>query len=319
MCSQPTKRSDRRRPPIFKIASSFLLMLLFSSGAEAGDELPSMTPLSAQDRALLASAVGNSDESALLRLASRLGTQKLVYAFYKGTRQERLIALDAAAFLEEPSDILPSLIALMGAQDRQTAERAAATVSSVLVAPKSVENKEIKVIPNQAAQLMSRFQGLALDTRLEADVRVVAATAWESLAGLGKTSDLKWSIPLIDDAELAVRRTAVGLQQVPLSEELLMKFAKTAKGDPDPNARGLASTMLCENALAHGVKDPSQDLAALLIGSVRDDAIPVDIEAGIFSCLTQFSPEGRRRDIVEAALASKNPEVPKLVEGMKLK
>jgi hypothetical protein len=297
----------------------FPAVFLFSLQAIADDDAPNMPTLTVQDRALLDSAVGNPDESLLFRIAGRLGTQKLITAFYQGTRAERLVALDAAAYVEESSDILPSLIALMGASERRTAERAAASVSSILYDPEQVERCIVEMIPNQAVALMSQLQVLAMDGRLNADVRVIAVTSWERLVKIAKMSDFKWSAPLLNDAETSVRRAVIGLQRVPLSDDLLMTFAKIANDDGDRVAKGLSASMLCENALAHGVKDPSEDLTALLKVTVQDAAIPLDMQAGIFSCLTQFSPDGRRLKIIEAALSSKNPEVIKLIQNMKLK
>lgn len=297
--------------------SAFFAVFLFLSRSVMGDSSDE-DALSSADKAVLASVVGNDDAAVLRRVVRKLGAEKLISAFYQGSRSERLAALDAAAYVEAPGDILPFLVALTAASDRQTAARAAASFISIMYDAR-LDVRAAEMIPAQAAQLISQLTPIARNGRLDADIRVAAAFGIGRLADRAKMTDFSWSLPLFDDADAMIRRMAVGMQRVPLADDILLKAAE-AVGDSDPAVRGISATLLCENALSHGVKEPSDDLTEVLKKVVQDAEIPADMLAGVFVCLNRFSSaRDRRHAIIDAAASNENPDVAELLTTLKLR
>ena len=258
---------------------------------------------------LLANAQGNADPALPHRLASTLSPRELTDAFYSGMRLMRLIALDAA--LEERTDpffVASSLAALMGAEERQTASRAAHALDAIIRRANADPEGYTAVVPGQAAQLIGQLRPLARDPRLDLDIRIVAMSAVISLSPYSNTGSDEWLSGLLDDPDIVVRRSAVGYLAPPLRDDVVIKLSGMVTDDSDLFVRGQAAAMLCENALAHEVKDPSDDLTEYLKTTLQTRNMPIDAIGGILGCLRRF--EGKNKDaLVEIAIAHPDPAV----------
>lgn len=281
-----------------------------------GDDASEPHPLTASDAQQLAAATGNADTVVLLRIARQLGTQKLISVIYKGTRSQRLAALDAAAYVDTPTAMLPTLAALLSASDRQTAARAAGTMMTILFDPAARAAQMAEIIPGQATQIITQLIPVAKDPRLDADIRIAAMVGINRLSRFAPAADAGWSLALLADEEPLMREMSAAQQSVPLSKEALLKLAKLSIEDSNGSVRGVSAAMLCENALFHGVKEPSQDLADILTVVVKDPTISADALASVLICLARFAPAGRRQSIFEAAGSNPNEAVIKLLKTM---
>jgi hypothetical protein len=259
---------------------------------------------------LLVASVGDPDPLVPHRIARALGPTELTAAFYRGTRTERLVALDAAAStaLADPFAVLPSLAALMGARDRQVASRATRALYSQLRRKADRPTAFSETVPGQISQLREQLMPLALDRRLDTDVRGVALLGIGLLESELPETDQTWMLDLLSDPEMALRRASITALRPPLEESLLNGLAKTAIADPDLGTRGYAAAMICENALSHGVEEPSADLTDLLKNTLENTQIPVDALGGVLACIAHFKGD-RRADLVDLALAHPDPAV----------
>ncbi len=281
-----------------------MLALLLASplallGAAAGEAIPE-GPVPAEVEGILAGAVGSAGQSPLVRVAQSLPGEDLVVACYRGTRAERLVALSAAAYAEPGRELMPYLVALTGTRQRETASRAA---GSLLVAIERMETGlgDPELVPGQARQLAEQCLDLARDPRLASDLRIVGLDAAARLSRLGGEAVPR--VPeLFDDPEHSMRAAALALLDAPLDEGGLALAATMASSDPDPVLRGQAAGLLCENALAHEVTEPSADLARVLREVAGDDRVPSDGLAPLLGCLVRF-PSQARAGLVERILA----------------
>ena len=265
--------------------------------------------ITARSRAALASAIGNPDPALPHRLWHELGAGQQVAACYNGTRLERLAALDAAlASFEAPFALLPILAALMGANDRQVASRATHAIDTILSREASLPQGFNEVVPGQAAQLISQLVPLVSDHRLDLDVRGVALQGIEHLMRRSSKTERTWLKGLLKDREVSIRHMALGVLTPPLDEQTLTLVASMSVEDPDPLARGQAAAILCENALAHNVKKPSDDLAKILKAAIQDTTMEVSALGAILSCLKRF--EGSEQaDLLDLILAHPDPAI----------
>ncbi len=292
-----------------RIRCIVLAVTLFAAISAAGDD--TLPPLEKRSRQLLSTIWGNPDPALPHHLARQLGPGQLVAAFYKGSRAERLAALDAAASpasLESPFTVLPSLAALMGAKDRRVAARAARALELLLSHETGQPTGFAEVVPGQIAQLRDQLVPLALDRRMAVDVRGMALKGVEMLERRIPEVEQTWMGELLTDSEVAIRRSAVTALRPPLAEALLKALAKIATNDTDPRMRGFAAAMICENALSHGVEEPSKDLVGLLKRILEDRQIPVDTLGGVLACVSHFKGD-RRADLIDLILAHPDPAV----------
>jgi hypothetical protein len=257
--------------------------------------------------AMLRRAVGDPDPGVLPRLAQIVAPRDLILAIYNGTRVERLVAVDAAAYLDDPWPVLPCLAALMAAGERQTASRSAGSLLYALHRAVRRPEGPADVVSGQVATLASQLASVAKDTRLDPDLRA-AALASLPLLGQIVASPPPVETALLEDDEVEVRRAALGVLAPPVAEAALGQVARMVEGDPDPVLRGSAAALLCENALAHGVASPSADLHRLVAAIVADVKIPTEGLAPVLSCLARF-PSAARAGLVDAALARPDPAV----------
>jgi len=292
------------------ILCSVLSCALFGGFAVSGDDNGIPQTLDPSAGRLLLASVGDPDPLVPHRIARALGPSALTAAFYRGTRTERLAALDAAAStaLADPFAVLPSLAALMGARDRQVASRASRALYAQLRRKADRPTAFSETVPGQLSQLREQLVPLAQDSRLDTDVRGVALIGIGLLEAELPEAGQTWMLELISDPEIAVKRAAITALRPPLDESLLNRLAKTAIADPDLGTRGYAAAMICENALSHGVEEPSADLAELLKNTLENPQIPVDALGGILACITHFKGD-RRADLVDLALAHPDPAV----------
>jgi hypothetical protein len=277
------------------------------SGAADPGERPIGRP-SASSASLLRRAVGDPDPGVLPRLAQAVAPRDLVLAAYGGTRAERLVAIDAAAYLPDPWPVLPYLAALMSAGERQTASRSAGSLLFALRRAALGPEKPADVVSGQVVALDGQLEAVAKDVRLEPDLR---ASALAAVVLLSQMARLPRPIgdALLDDGEVEVRRAALGAIGMPVSDAALVPLARMAQGDPDLALRGSAAAVLCENALAHQVASPSADLHGLLSAVLSDTRIPSAGLAPVLACLARF-PSTARTDLVDAALRRPDPALP---------
>ncbi len=315
------KRNDARFRSfyLFLILSLCLFSALNPKTAAAQSDIPLADELQQSDLADIRKAALNPDSASLRSLARRMGVSELMTAVYKGSRAVRLIALDASQYVENPMEVLPYLVALMGASSRETASRAAGSFYEIIINPKSFIEQNAEMISGQAEQLISKLIPIAKDSRLDTDIRITAATGVDRLSVYVKKYNETWNVSLLNDSNASIRRAALSFFKVPMENDMLISLAKIAVGDSNVYVRTGAAAVLCENALSRSVKEPSDDLAKILITEVKDSAASVEMIAPIIMCVTGFVEGEKRRSIVESALSNTNSEIPAFVESLKIK
>jgi hypothetical protein len=277
------------------------LLLFFGGPVSRAEDDTASSEIDARGSARLALAIGNADPGLCHRLAGELSPAQLKNAFYKGSRVARLVALDVAGYTAATWDTLPYLAALMGARDRQVASRAAGSFTRLLADAAHAAPTFSEVVSGQVERVAGQLASIARDVRLDADVRGAA------VAGLFRLSLMGHEIPsnlteLLDDADPAVRRSALALLRLPLDEGNLQKLARLTVDGDDIRLRGQGAALLCENALAHGAKAPSRDLLALLKSVIGDSEMPAGAIGAVLACLKHFRPADRV-DLIELARA----------------
>jgi hypothetical protein len=296
--------------PMHRTVTSTALLaaiaLAVGGAASAGDPVPPPGPLTPQSRAQLARAVGNPDPGAGARVAAVLTAEQIEAAMIHGTRAERLVAIDAAAHLEDPWPILPFLAAFLGAEERAAASQAAASLLDALDALAARPGAMNEVVPGQAAQLARSLFATAKNDVLALDLRVAALAAVRALGEITRASFAPED-GLLESAQPPIASAAMALLSPPLRDAQLSSLATIAEGAADPMLRGQAVGALCENALAHKVSKPSDDLAALIRG-VFDKGLPAPALLPALACIGRFPPEARA-GLVDLALAHPDPAV----------
>jgi len=284
-----------------------ILVALLSAAATASDTVaPPDGRVDPGTAAILGGAVGNADPSALHGVAARLSADELVTAAYRGDRTQRLVALGAAAELDYPWPVLPYLAALMGARERQIASRAAAGIERGLDRAAQRRGGDGDVASGQLEQLAGILMGVASDAGIEADLRAVALGGLSSLRRMGGARP-RTPLGLLEDPEPAVRRGAIAMIEPPLAEDDLAALLAVATDDVDGVLAGQAAGLMCENALAHGVKAPSPDLEKVLAEVIASAEDPAAL-CPLLACLVRFAPEARS-SLVTAALRNPDPRV----------
>ncbi|MFO8073148.1 MAG: hypothetical protein R6V85_14850 [Polyangia bacterium] len=231
-------------------------------------------------------------DPAAVRVAARALTPRdLLTAVYRGDRSQRLVAVSAAGYLDDPLPMIPYLVALSGARQRETASRAAHALLLSLDRLESGPEAAPELIGAQARQIAGQSLDLAKDERLDVDIRVVGVETARRVSALGGVEpELEG---LLADGCPALRGAALAAWTPPLSKSALAAAAEMVERDESPMLRGQAAGLLCENALAHGVKAPSPDLIRLLRGAIADRTTPAEGVAPIMACLARFSPRAR--------------------------
>jgi hypothetical protein len=283
-----------------------LATLLAAAVAGSDDEWGAAAPDEATSAAIQR-AVGNPDPGSLSRLASEASPPQLVAAIYRGARSERLTALEAAGVLVDPWPVLPFLAAVMGAPERQSASRATASLLADLDRCRTEFGDPSDLVPGQAEQLAEQLFAVAGNRRVDPDIRasaLAAVAAISQIDGQPRTAGAE----LLGDAETTIRGAAMAMFEPPLPDPQLGLVAEMAAGDKDRILRGQAAGLLCENALAHGVKAPSPDLRKLLLALLGDVQAPPEGIAPILGCLARFPPAARA-DLIDVALRHPATEV----------
>ncbi len=294
------------------VLSAVLILGAFYARSE---EDFSATPLDPRIRARLLRAVGDPDPSLPHRIASASTSEQIARALYGKGRTERLVALDAAAYLEPPWSLLSHLVALMGARDRQVATRACESLMIRLASRRRGQDTDAEVVAGQVEQLVEQLISLALDVRLDVDIRASSLAAIQLLEvrGYALKIDMK---DLLKDPEVAVRRAALAVVTPPISENLLSGLVKMGTDDEDLSLRGQAAALLCENALEHGAKAPSEDLKRVLEQVLGDAEIPAGGIGAVIACLARFPVESRS-DLIDLALGHPDPSVKQFLKALK--
>lgn len=280
-------------------------IVLSGSLSVSGEEERSLEKLALETRILLQSALGDPDPANPCRLAAILTFAQLMSAVYTGSRVERLVALDAAGCLDDPWPILPYAAALMGARERPVASRATLLLLDSLseVAGKPT----LEVVEGQVTQLAGQLLSLARDARIDLDIRASALAGVQLLQVIGNTLKVL-PLELLEDSDAVVRSAGLALLEPPIEEPVLIQLAKIVKEDEDFRLRGQAASLLCENALAHGVRVPSADLTAVMESVLGNYQAPADAAAAVLSCLANFPTEARV-DLIDLAVGHPDPSV----------
>jgi len=289
------------------MAASVCTALLLAATTAGSDDQWVDDALTVETARAIGGVLGNTDPAALARLAATIPPPQLITAIYRGDRSQRLAALEACGHLSDPWPALPYLAAVMGAPERQVASRATEALLGDLARECGSPDRDVDLVPGQAAQLAAQLAGLAADERLDPDVRASALAAMAMVHHVGGGA-VRPDAELFEDGEAAVRGAALAMLTPPLDETLLIPVAEMAAGDDDERLRGQAAGLLCENALSHGVTAPSPDLRKLLAALVADPTAPAEALAPVLGCLVRFSPASRA-DLVEAALRHPAPAV----------
>jgi hypothetical protein len=300
------------------LSTGAMLLSIVSIAAMAEDTASGIPELLASTHAFIKRTMGNSDPAVPVRLAAHVGPKQLVAAFYRGSRSDRLVALDAAAFTRDPFYVAPSLAALMGAADRQVASGAAEALDTLILNAVSSPAGFSAVVPKQAMQLIEQLRAVALDRRLDVDIRSVAMDGIIALSGIAGWEIEAWALALVNDSETIVRQKALGALTLPLSEKAVAVVAKMVAADNHLGVRGQAAEILCENARQHKVKDPSDDLTTILKSTMQTPGMPVSAIGGILACLTQFDGKNQGT-LVDIAVAHPDPAVKALWKAVKSK
>lgn len=267
---------------------------------------PGLSPAAQHAFAL---AEKQTDPGVRHRLVRLLGAKQLLALFYSESLYCRLVALDAAGVYEhDPWSLLPSLAALMGARDRDTASISARSLLEILARIEATPEKTWDVVPGQKKQLMGQLSALALDIRLDVDIRRAAISGYAMILESQKQpiSDKSWVLSLLEDPYFTVRRAALTIIDLPVANPLLIKLAELAQEDTDPMTRGQATALLCENAVFHGVSAPSADLTRILKDTLGNTELTADALAPSLACLRRF-PVSARTDLIDLALSHPDP------------
>ncbi len=259
---------------------------------------------------------GDPDPAGPCRTAHSLDFDEMKKALYEGDRRQQLTAVDGAACVVAPFDMLPYLAALMGARDRQVAARASSALTEQVERLAERPTGFAEVIPGQASAILDQLLAVAKDPRVDLDIRLAAfknchriqlATGIENgSAPFGLTNG---SAPFgLTDEEPLIRLAAMSGISVPMEKNVLEKVAGVATEDDDPRLQGTATAIICENALAHGVTKPSKDLAEILKSTLADADVPGTAIASILSCVKRFDAEVRS-DFVSIALSHPDPAI----------
>jgi hypothetical protein len=143
--------------------------------------------------------------------------------------------------------------------------------------------------------------------RLDLDIRVSALAGVQSLHILGNALEF-FPLELLKDDETVIRGGGLALLEPPMEENSLVMLAKMVGQDNDLWLRGQAAALLCENALAHGVRAPSNDLTEVMESVLGNDEVPAGAIGSVLSCLSHF-PTETRVDLIDLAMGHPDPSI----------
>jgi len=292
------------------VLSATMMGLCLTAG---GLDRPKPNELDKETLRLFTMLEGGIDPGIWGKLVDHISVHALVSAFYSDNRSVRLIALEAAGYVDSPLPLLPYLAVLMRASDRQTASRAAASVLRNLERISQRVEGACDVVPGQIVQLARMLTKTASNDMLAVDIR---ASSLQAVIMLSRFSPGCCVIPkvFLKDSKEAVRASALSSFDVPLKDEDLSALAEMVQEDSSPMLRGQSVALLCENALSHGVEEPSQDLTELML-SVIESFDEAESAAVLLGCLIRFKPSARA-EIVEAALKNSSSSVKEYWESL---
>ncbi len=294
--------------PLIAAASMFL----FGARAMPDPVVPPDT-LDTQTIRLLDFVIGNSDPGACRKVAGKLSAMEIVTAMYRGGRSTRLAALEVAGYVDHPWPILPYLVALMTASERQTASRSTQAMLRCLQRVSSSPAGPADVIEGEFEQLATALFEVADNHLLASDLRASALCGVRMIDSMTERR-YEPSQAHLEDGNGAVRAAAIGLLDPPLGDGVLGTLARIAtSSDEIPMLRSQAVGLLCENALAHGVKAPSRDLAKIIRSLLAAD-LNAEAVLPILGCLRRFPPDVRA-ELVGLALKHSDPAVGKFWES----
>ncbi|MBN2527124.1 MAG: hypothetical protein JXR76_12075 [Deltaproteobacteria bacterium] len=256
-------------------------ILMRNDTAEAANET-----LSSEGRKLFSTGEGAVDETTFVRIASRMALDDFRAALYGSNRAYRRIALNAAAYVDDPWVYIPYLVSFLSAAERQSASEAARAMFTALTRVFDLRRSPFVPLKKQAAQLNLMLLEVATNTSLEPDVRVQAvrfAARIEEMSGGGGVNMTQ----LLSAEDEDLRLATLGVLTLPLKPTYLQQVAKLATQDESLPVRGIAVGLLCENAHSHSVAKPSSDLKDVVVDllNASNDALVI---APILPCIARF-------------------------------
>ncbi len=293
-----------------------LIVVLALAGAPLSGDVSDVPPdgfsLSPESRRVLETGLGSTDDGQFSYIAGRVSSAELIAAFYDRDRAVARVAVDAAGYSDEPWDLVPWLAAFIGAGERPVASAAAAALLRALNQAADLRENPSFPVQRQADHGLRMLNEVVGRTSVAPDLRVAALWARRRM--------IEWierptalPVELWRDPHPLIRDTVLGLLDVPLSEAELRKVAE-AVSDDDPGVRGHAASLLCENALSHGVERLSADLSEVIRSLLEPGADPRQV-APLLPCLSRF-PYESRADISDLVLKQTHPGTVRLWKSL---
>jgi hypothetical protein len=301
----------RIHPELSMILTRYLYLFLFVSWcaliplpADSADDHHGEISLSG--KMLINSIIGSSDRGLLEKNARLISIKDLIAALYGTDSASRNIALDMSGYLPNPLPFMDYQIAFMKARERRAAQRAAAALLTALKRLISSGAEFAETVPGHLRQMAEELKLISSSKAIETDIRICALKALDMLGTIGRRS-YEPPVELLEDRDPAMRLAAMNMLNFPLSEHYLSAVAKLVTSDEMPRLRGSAAGILCENALAHHVKRPSDDLKKIIIDIIEDESCSEYI-AGLLVCLSRL-PYAARGEITDKIVKHSDKKV----------
>ncbi|MCK9523001.1 MAG: hypothetical protein M0R76_08140 [Proteobacteria bacterium] len=284
------------------------LLWALPTAAQNDVSLPAgVAPLTSEDAAALDAMQGCSDPGAFHTLALQLPPEAFVAAYYGPNHAHRMTALYTARYLADPWPVLDYLAAFMNARHHRAAALAAESLLHALAHIDALRAQgTFEAVPGHIAQLHAEVLRTARNRDNSRDIRTMALRAAHLLGQWLHNPPSDAVSALLKSNDPLIRAQALRFFAVPLLPEQVSLVGRMALGDGDLLVRGLATGMLCENALAQQVDAPSADLANVMRALLEEADITPDAAAALFACLANFS-HAARAALTDQIAAHPNP------------
>ncbi|MBN2342317.1 MAG: hypothetical protein JXX29_15435 [Deltaproteobacteria bacterium] len=284
----------------------FLLMATYSFSLLGDGDSEFNRKVSPAGQQILQQGKGAVSDTVFLHIGQRLSKSDFVSAMYGADRANQRIALDAAAYLDDPWPLVPYLVSFMEAAERQAGSTAANSLTQLLRRTTDLRANTALPVSKQATQTYDMLIQVAQNSSLDRDLRVAALHAVEIIQeSTGKPAVGADSLFEADDP--FVQLAALSLVRFPMAERRLHRVAALASEHASPEVHGTAVAMICENALSHNISTPSDDLKELifqLFDARNEDAALTPV----LGCLSRF-PYRVRASITDRVINCKNEKV----------
>jgi hypothetical protein len=275
-------------------AFAILLMVQLFAASILGDGAEKAHRISLSGRRLLSRGEGAVQDAVFAHIARGLSLSDFTAALYGSHRLYRRVALDAAAYADEPWEYLPWLVSFMSAAERQAASAATKSVYTALERTSDLRTTPAFPIQGQAKQLTDSLFEIATDDSLALDLRV-QAIRFISLVIRATGVEMANIAELLHLPNEEIKMAVLAILPLPLAPIHLKSVAEVATSDDSTEVRATAVALLCENAISHKVAQPSSDLKALVSELIRPNQT-TDAVAPVLTCIAHF-PYRTRADL----------------------